>query len=39
MVLKAMLTSKQQREKLQCVYENLLSNTFRKSTVLNKYEL
>ena len=32
---------RQQREKLQClyVYENLMSNNFRKAAVLKKYEL
>ena len=38
-VLKAMFASMQPREKLQCLYENLMSNNFRKSTVLKKYEL
>ena len=39
MVLEAILTSKQPREKLQCSYENLLSNNFRKTPILEKYEL
>ena len=32
---------RQQREKLQClyVYENLMSNNFRKAAVFKKYEL
>ena len=29
-VLEATLTSRQEREKLQCLYENLMSNNFRK---------
>ena len=33
------LTSKQTREKLQYLYENLMSNNFRKTAVLKKYEL
>ena len=35
-VLEAILTSKQPREKLQCLYENLISNNFRKTAVLKK---
>ena len=35
----AILTSRQTREKLQCLYENLMSNNFRKTAVLKKYEL
>ena len=30
------LTSRQTREKLQCLYENLMSNNFRKTAVLKK---
>ena len=30
-VLEAILTSRQSREKLQCLYENLMSNNFRKT--------
>ena len=30
----AILTSRQMREKLQCLYENLMSNNFRKTAVL-----
>ena len=36
-VLEAILTSRQPREKLQCLYENLMSNNFRKAVVLKKY--
>ena len=39
MVLEAILTSRQQRDKLQCLNENLMSNNFRKTPVLKKYEL
>ena len=35
----AILTSRQTREKLQCLYENLMSKNFRKTAVLKKYEL
>ena len=35
-VFDAILTSKQTCEKLQCLYENLMSNSFRKTTVLKK---
>ena len=35
-VLEAILTSRQPREKSQCLYENLMSNNFRKTTVLKK---
>ena len=35
-VFDAVLTSRQTREKLQCLYENLMSNNFRKTAVLNK---
>ena len=39
-VLEAILTRRPQpREKLQCLYENLMSNNFRKTAVLKKYEL
>ena len=34
MVLEAILTSRQAREKLHCLYENLMSNNFRKMHVL-----
>ena len=37
-VFDAILTSRQTREKLQCFYKNLMSNNFRKTTVLKKYE-
>ena len=37
-VLEAILTSRQLREKLQCLYENLVSNNFCKMAVLKKYE-
>ena len=33
-VFDAILTSRQTREKLQCLYENLMSNNFRKTAVL-----
>ena len=33
-VLEAILTSRQPCEKLQCLYENLMSNNFRKTAVL-----
>ena len=36
MVLEAILTSRQPCEKLQCLYENLVSNNFRKTAVLKK---
>ena len=32
----AILTSRQTREKLQCLYENLISNNFRRTAVLKK---
>ena len=35
-VLEAILTSRQPREKLQCLYENLLSNNFRKTPIMEK---
>ena len=35
-VFDAILTSRQTREKLQCLYENLMSNNFRKTAVLEK---
>ena len=37
-VLEAILTSRQTREKLQRLYENLMSTNFRKTAVLKKYE-
>ena len=33
------LKSRQACEKLQCLYENLMSNNFRKMALLKKYEL
>ena len=36
MVLEPILTSRQLREKLQCLYENLMSNNFREKAVLKK---
>ena len=36
MVLEAILTSRQAHEKLHCLYENLVSNNFRKMHVLKK---
>ena len=38
-VLEAILTSRQPRENLQSLYENLMSNNFRKTAVLEKDEL
>ena len=35
-VFDAILTSRQKREKLQCLYENLVSNNFRRITALKK---
>ena len=35
-VFDAILTSRQTREKLQCLYENPMSNNFRKTAVLKK---
>ena len=35
-VFDTMLMSRQAREKLQCLYENLMSNNFRKTTLLKK---
>ena len=35
-VLDVMLTSRQTREKLQCLYENIISNNFRRTAVLKK---
>ena len=32
----AILTSRQTRKKLQCWYENLMSNNFRRMAVMNK---
>ena len=34
--IKTILTSRQTREKLQCLYENLMSNNFRGTAVLKK---
>ena len=38
-VFDAILTSRQTRDKLQCLYENLMSNNFRKTAVLNKISI
>ena len=38
-VLDAVLTSRQTREKLRCLYENLMSNNFRETAVLNKKKI
>ena len=38
-VFDAILTSRQMCEKLQCLYENLMSNNFYKTAVLKKYQL
>ena len=35
-VFNAILTSRQTCEKLKCLYENLMSNNFRKTAVLKK---
>ena len=35
-VFDAILTSRQTCEKLQCLYKNLMSNNFRKTSVLKK---
>ena len=35
-VFDAILTSRQTRKKLQCLYENLMSNNFRRVAVLKK---
>ena len=35
-VLVAILTSRQTRKKLQCLYENLISNNFRRTAVMKK---
>ena len=35
-VFDTIMTSRQTREKLQCLYENLKSNNFRKTAVLKK---
>ena len=35
-VFDAILTSRQTREKLQCLYENLMSNNFHETAVLKK---
>ena len=35
-VFDTILTSRQTRDKLQCLYENLMSNNFRKTAVLKK---
>ena len=38
-VFDATLTSKKTREKLQCLYENLMSHRFRRRAVPKKYDL
>ena len=38
-VFDAILRNRQTCEKLQCFYENLVSNNFRKTAVLNSYQL
>ena len=35
-VFDAILTSRRTREKLQCLYENLMPNNFRRTAVLKK---
>ena len=39
MVFDAILTSRQTHEKLQCLYENLMPNNFRRTAALKKYDL
>ena len=38
-VFDAILTSRLTREKLQCLYENLMSINFRRTAVLKKYQM
>ena len=38
-VFDPILTSRQTREKLQCLYENLMSNNFHKTAVLKKISI
>ena len=38
-VFDAILTRRQTREKLQCLYENLMSNNFRRTAVLKKISI
>ena len=38
-VFDAILTSRQTCEKIQCLYENLMSKNLRKTAVLKKYQL
>ena len=38
-VFDAILTSRQTREKLQCLYENLMSKNFRKTAFLKKISI
>ena len=38
-VFDAILRSRQMREKLQCLYENLMSNNFCKTAVLKKISI
>ena len=38
-VFDAILTSRQTLEKLQCLYENLMSNSFRRTAVLKKISI
>ena len=38
-VFDPILASRQTREKLQCLYENLMSNNFRKTAVLKKISI
>ena len=38
-VFDAILTSRQMREKLQCLYENLMSNNFHKRALLKKKKM
>ena len=38
-VFDAILTSRQTREELQCLYENLMSNNFRETAVMKKISI
>ena len=39
MVFNAILTSRQTRERLQCLYENLMSNNFGKTAVVKRISI
>ena len=38
-VFEAILTSRQTREKVQCLYKNLMSNNFRRTAVMKKISI